>query len=255
MPHPNASASAQAEPAAERLPRYREIANLLREEIAAGIFPVGSFLPTEDGLCARFSVGRHTVREAIRQLREENLVKSRQGAGTMVAAPTSKPLFYDAQSFDDLNAYAADTRIVISAMKVVTISAESAAATGLPEESTWLKVDSTRVRGDDPLPECQADFYINAKYAAVGRLLHKNTGSLYTLVEDMFALQVTEMRQEISASALTGQQARVLGARKGAAALSIRREYLTAAGETVQVSLSAYPASRFRHYTTMRLSR
>ena len=46
--------------------------------------PVGSQLPTEHELCERFSVSRYTVREALRRLRDDNLVSSRPRAGTMV---------------------------------------------------------------------------------------------------------------------------------------------------------------------------
>jgi hypothetical protein len=63
---------------------YLQVARALKEEIVGGVYPVGTQLPTEDELCERFSVSRYTVREALRRLREDNLVSSRQGAGTVV---------------------------------------------------------------------------------------------------------------------------------------------------------------------------
>ncbi|RYG99361.1 MAG: GntR family transcriptional regulator, partial [Alphaproteobacteria bacterium] len=75
----------KAEPKAGRAngPLYAQVAGTLKEEIVSGAWPVGSLLPTEDELCARFSVSRYTVREALRRLREDGLVSSRQGAGTV----------------------------------------------------------------------------------------------------------------------------------------------------------------------------
>ncbi len=70
-------------------PLYQRIARALREEIVSGVYPVGSLLPTEDSLCERFSVSRYTIREALRRLREDGLVSSRQGAGTVVIPPRS----------------------------------------------------------------------------------------------------------------------------------------------------------------------
>ena len=64
--------------------RYLQIARTLRKEIVDGVYPVGSQLPTEHELCERFAVSRYTVREALRRLREDNLVASRPRAGTRV---------------------------------------------------------------------------------------------------------------------------------------------------------------------------
>ena len=64
--------------------RYLQVARTLRKEIVDGVYPVGSQLPTEHELCERFSVSRYTVREALRRLRDDNLVASRPRTGTLV---------------------------------------------------------------------------------------------------------------------------------------------------------------------------
>lgn len=56
----------------------------LRRLIIGGEFPPGSRLPNEDALCARFTVSRITLREAVRGLIEDGYVTRRQGAGTFV---------------------------------------------------------------------------------------------------------------------------------------------------------------------------
>src|SRR3982074_1121795 len=65
-------------------PLYLQGVRALKDEIVSGVHPVGSQLPTEEELCERFSVSRYTVREALRRVREDNLVSSRQGAGSTV---------------------------------------------------------------------------------------------------------------------------------------------------------------------------
>ncbi|HUL99877.1 MAG TPA: winged helix-turn-helix domain-containing protein, partial [Mycobacterium sp.] len=64
--------------------RYLQVARTLRKEIVDGVYPVGSQLPTEHELCERFAVSRYTIREALRRLRDDNLVSSRPRAGTLV---------------------------------------------------------------------------------------------------------------------------------------------------------------------------
>ncbi len=79
--------------------RYLQVARALRKEIVDGVYPVGSQLPTEHQLCERFSVSRYTVREALRRLRDDNLVASRPRAGTLVVPrPSSDSYVQDVVS-------------------------------------------------------------------------------------------------------------------------------------------------------------
>ncbi|MEU1681017.1 GntR family transcriptional regulator [Micromonospora zamorensis] len=63
-------------------PRYRAIADELRERIASGALPPGALLPTESALTAEFRAARGTIRQAIAALREAGLVATEHGRGT-----------------------------------------------------------------------------------------------------------------------------------------------------------------------------
>ena len=93
-------------------PRYLQVARTLRQEIVDGIYPVGSQLPTEHELCDRFSVSRYTVREALRRLRDDNLIASRPRSGTQVIPRTSSSSYaQDVMSIDDLMAFATGAKL------------------------------------------------------------------------------------------------------------------------------------------------
>jgi len=64
---------------------YKLVVRALRAEILTGIYPIGTAIPSESQLVSRFGVSRHTIREALRHLRELGLVESRQGFGTVGA--------------------------------------------------------------------------------------------------------------------------------------------------------------------------
>lgn len=63
---------------------YQDLARSLLEELAAGHYPIGSRLPAERELAARFNVSRPTVREAIIALEVQGLVEVRVGSGAHV---------------------------------------------------------------------------------------------------------------------------------------------------------------------------
>ena len=66
------------------LPRYAQLADLLRQRIARGVWKQGELLPSLDALVAEFGVARVTVRQAIERLARENLVSPQRGRGTFV---------------------------------------------------------------------------------------------------------------------------------------------------------------------------
>ncbi len=235
------------------VPLYLRIARALKEEIVSGAYMVGSLLPTEDELCTRFSVSRYTVREALRLLREDGLVSSRKGAGTVVIPPRSSGSdIHQVMSINDLLAFAADTRFAIESIKTVVIDAKLASRTGLPSGEEWLEVCGYRHSEGVDAPVCWTEYYINRAYAAVGRLLQRHTGPIFPLIEDMFGQSIIEVQQQISATLISPALAAGLEVKDGSAALEVRRAYKTTDGKIAQVTINTHPASRFQHAMTMR---
>lgn len=63
---------------------YKTIYNTLKEEIANGVFPAGSLLPTEQNLAQEYSVSRPTIAKVYNQLQDEGFIKKKKGLGTIV---------------------------------------------------------------------------------------------------------------------------------------------------------------------------
>jgi GntR family transcriptional regulator len=233
--------------------RYQQVARALRKEIVDGVYPVGSQLPTEHELCERFGVSRYTVREALRRLRDDNLVASRPRTGTtVVPRPAASSYAQDNMSINELLAFASGAELDIESIQMVTIDAELAARTGLAQGEEWLAVRSHRqaVAGEYTL--CWTEYYINRTFAAVGRLLQRHTGPIFPLIEDLFGVSIVEVHQEISAVLVTPELAARLEVDAGTPALEVYRTYKTTDGEVAQVTINTHPASRFRHSMTLR---
>ncbi len=63
---------------------YRQVVNFLREQIDNGQIKIGEAIYSENLLCEKLGVSRTSVRRAIRQMVEENILVSHQGKGTFV---------------------------------------------------------------------------------------------------------------------------------------------------------------------------
>lgn len=61
------------------------LADTIRQMIVDGLYPSGSKIPTEEELATHFRVGRTTVREALKRLEAEDLIRVRRGQGRYVS--------------------------------------------------------------------------------------------------------------------------------------------------------------------------
>lgn len=73
-------------------PPYQQVANALRAAILTRTFTPGEKLPSGPELSKHYGVARMTVQQAIRLLRDEGLVVSRQGSGVFVRERTERPV-------------------------------------------------------------------------------------------------------------------------------------------------------------------
>jgi len=232
---------------------YLQILRSLKDEIVRGVYPVGSQLPTEEALCARFSVSRYTVREALRRLREDRLVASRRGAGTVVVPPSASGAYVnEVASFEDLITYAIGVRFAIDGMEMVTADAKLAARIGGAAGDRWLQVRGFRHAEDSALPVCWTEVYINVAFAGIGRLLQRHRGPIFHLIEDMFGQRVSEVQQEIAAATMPPRLVAGLKVKSGGMALIVQRTYRLASGTIAEVAVNTHPAGRFKHAMTMR---
>ncbi|MER5457772.1 GntR family transcriptional regulator [Micromonospora sp. NPDC002389] len=67
-------------------PRYLVIASKLRARVISGLIAPGSLLPSEGALMVEFKASRGTIRHALALLRDEGLVRTERGRGTVAAA-------------------------------------------------------------------------------------------------------------------------------------------------------------------------
>jgi DNA-binding GntR family transcriptional regulator len=226
-------------------PLYARIEAKLREQIAAGRYPVGGLLPTEAELCSMLKVSRHTVREALRRLVEAGLVERRQGAGSIVVArEPSRGEVHAIRNIDGLMQYAVDTRLIIQQHGLVPLSVEEAAQTLGEPGAAWLKVQGLRV-GNDGRPLATVSAGIEPELP--------ERGAIYRLIEQRFGVEVAEVVQEISAGPMPPAVASALGRRPRATGMLFVRRYVLTDGQTLLVSRSWHPAERFTY--SMRLRR
>lgn len=131
---------------------FTSIAETLRDEIAAGLYPPGAKLPTEAALSARFGVNRHTVRHALQALAEAGMVHSRRGAGVFVAArPMDYPLGRRVRFHQNIEASGKTPSRRITRVETLPASAEDANMLTLAQGSLVHVVEGISLADGQPL--------------------------------------------------------------------------------------------------------
>lgn len=70
-------------------PLYMQIANIIKDRILHGVYPIGLNIPSEPQLEQEFNVSKITVRGAIQELVQEGFLEKGSGKGTKVIRNTS----------------------------------------------------------------------------------------------------------------------------------------------------------------------
>lgn len=114
------------------LKAYEQVADVLRRRVVAGELEPGARLPTETALASEFGVSRATVRESLRLLAAQSLVRTAKGAtgGSYVTVPSAGNLSASLRSGIGLLADARDVSLeeLLEARQLLEVPAARLAA-------------------------------------------------------------------------------------------------------------------------------
>ncbi|MFH8408895.1 GntR family transcriptional regulator [Streptomyces sp. NPDC018019] len=146
-PDPSAPAGPRAR---SRADRARQVAEVLRRQIASGAFPSG-VLPDERSLIADHGVSRNTVREALAVLRDEGAVERRQGVGTVIRGRTYEHTLERLTGLAETLAPYGPVSNEVRVADVVRPPREVARKLGVPDGGQVVYIERLRRLGADPL--------------------------------------------------------------------------------------------------------
>ena len=229
-----------------RAPLYVQVVAALKSEIVSGVYPVGTSLPSEEILGERFSVSRHTVREALRRLREDGLIASRQGVATTVVRPVSGQSYvHEVGSINDLFSYVTEMQFRIDSVGIVTLDPELAQRIGVEAGRKWLRITGFRYLAESDSPACWMEVYIHEDYAGVARLLDHNKGPIFELIETLYGERLVEVEQVMRTSPMPAHVASALNAQAGETSIEVMRTFRISSGKITEISMTHHPAGSF----------
>lgn len=226
--------------------RYQQLAAILRADIQGGTLKPGDPVPTEHELAARHGVSRFTVREALRQLNNDGLIRRKRGSGTVVAADT--PVLR--QGYEDTRAllqYAASSVFRLEQRGVIHLTAATARLLKRPEGEAWHLVQGVRVMDNSPEPIALTDAWFHPRFSDQVSQLRSDHEALFSQLARLAGLRIGRVEQEIEAVAVSAADAAVLSVTPRSPALRIIRHYFDDQGQLAEMSCSVHPGERFSY--------
>lgn len=208
-------------------PLWRELLGDLRRRLDAQAFTDG--FPGELALVDEYGVSRHTVRQAVKVLRDEGRVVAAQGRPSRQAGPVEIAQHLGAlySLYESVLALGLEQRSVVRVLDVRT-DAVHAAHLGLESSAPLVHLERVRFAGAVPLaldrvwlPHGLAEPLLGADFTS---------GALYERYAQLCGVVVTGGEETIQPVLLTPAEHRLLGGGPPAAAFSLRRLGTTAAG-------------------------
>lgn len=227
-------------------PRYAEISDTLAADVKAGVYPLGTLLPTEHELCASFEVSRFTVRQALRELSGAGLIERRSGVGSLVVATEPREAFVQSlTSMNELLRYPSETTRHEISRATIKASSEQAHLLLCSAGEPWARVKAVRMARGSKLPFSFVEIFVRPQYAPIFDQPNPKGDPAFAQIEQSFGVRIESAHVEIFAGQITAELAGPMKIEAGTPALNMIRRYSGPDNAIFLVTYTVHPANRF----------
>ncbi|MEA3339084.1 MAG: GntR family transcriptional regulator [Chloroflexota bacterium] len=228
-------------------PLYLQLKDILASQVAEGLLQPGDALPSERQLCEEFNVSRSTVREALRELSDQGLLRTVPGRGAFVTVHQSNLTIRVS-----LAGFTGDVRRqgmtpssrLLSAGLVASPSSAVIEAMGLQPDDELVRLERLRLVNDNPL----ALHIVYLNHRLCPQILQHNLAeeSVFQLLRTEYGLNLAQAEEQVYATLADQREMDLLNLTHPAAVLRAERTTFLDTGEVIEFSLATYCGEWYR---------
>ncbi len=228
-----------------RIPRYHQIAQSLRERITEGRPAPGQRLDNQRSLAREFGVTLMTLRQALEVLERDGLIIRRHGLGTFVSSPIVDYDILHLRTFaGDLSAKGTRVATRFLGSRFAVADRWVSRELGLGRRARVFALERLRLVDGHPM-----SLQLSYLPAAIGEEVAKADLAVTPLRQALsfkLGIEITAARETVSAVHLEAAAARELGCRPGIPAFRSDRVSIGPDGAPVVYDRVFIPGDRFR---------
>jgi GntR family transcriptional regulator len=230
------------------LPRYYQLANILRESIAQGRFEAHQPIPSERQLEGLYSVSRTTIRQAIDLLIRQGYLYREHGRGTFVSPQKLQ------KGISELTSFSEDMkqRGILPGQRILEIGyvappEQVRLRLELPVDCEQvLRIERLRL-GDDVPMGLQTSYYMLPEGQTITREELEQYGSIYRMLQEKFHLIPTEADETLEVTLATPREAALLQIPPGSPLLLSERSTYSQSRRVIEFVKILYRGDRYRY--------
>lgn len=194
-------------------PLYEQLMDAIREDIRKQVYKPGDKLPTETELENIYSVSRITVRRAVKELCDENILIKKQGKGTFVLNREIRSHLEGIGGFHD--ALGGMQRASTELLSIDEVEAGSEFGDYLSMPASYPVIRIRRVLSADGAPVMLDTCYLPAfRYPGIRQHLTGNF-SVYGILREEYGTKMTKAEKVLKVRRANGEEQRLLNCGEG----------------------------------------
>jgi len=233
------------------LPKYNQLASILRQKIEDGEWPPRTPIPSERQLEVLYNISRTTIREAIDHLVRQGYLYREHGRGTFVSPQKLQKGLMELTSFsEDLLKRGIQPGQIIRAMDWIEAPAKIAQKLEVPTGTRLLRIE--RIRLGDGVPiGLQTSFLALANGQEISEAELQTGGSLYRMLQEKFNIIPSEADETLEVTLATPEEAELLQVLEGAPLLLSERVLFAQDRRPVEYVKILYRGDRYQYYVRL----
>jgi len=233
------------------LPKYNQLASILRQKIEDGEWPPRTPIPSERQLEVIYNISRTTIREAIDHLVRQGYLYREHGRGTFVSPQKLQKGLMELTSFsEDLLKRGIQPGQIIRAMDRIEATAKIAQKLEVPTGAPLLRIERIRL-GDDVPIGLQTSYLALAKEQEISEEDLRSGGSLYRILQEKFNIIPSEADETLEVTLATPEEAELLQVVEGAPLLLSERVLFAQDRRPVEYVKILYRGDRYQYYVRL----
>lgn len=234
------------------VPKYFQLASILRQKIEDGEWAPRSAIPSERQLEGLYHLSRTTIREAIDHLVQQGYLYREHGRGTFVSPQKLQKGWMELTSFsEDLIKRGMQPGQIILNLETLVPSPKILQRLELAPGSLVTRIERVRLGNDKPIG-------LQTSYLALpdGQMITyeelENSGSLYRILSERFHLYPTEADETLEVTVASPEEARLLEVTAGAPLLLSERVMFSQERRPIEFVKILYRGDKYRYFTHLK---
>lgn len=234
------------------IPKYFQLANILREKIQNGEFAPQDAIPSERHLEELYNLSRPTIRQAIDLLERQGYLYRIHGKGTFVSPPKLQKGMLELTSFsEDMRNRGLEPGQQILDFGYVAPSAKIAQQLGLSgPDAKVLRIRRIRLGNEEPIG-LQDSYLTLGAGQTITRDEIQQRGSIYAILQDKFGIFPTEADETLEVTLATPEEAELLQIPVGSPLLLNERTLWSQDRKAIEFVSILYRGDRYKYFVRL----